>query len=70
MICDNEKCFKRVSKYVGTCKLCNQEFCIKHRLPEQHECKEKEKHNELLREKHYNKLMDYKAVCPKVNPIL
>ena len=32
-------CDKKKAVVVGRCKFCKEEFCLSHRLPEQHQCK-------------------------------
>ena len=54
MRCFYEKCYQKVVLVVGTCRYCENSYCLKHRLPEEHKCKNinecKEKAKEKLTE--------------------
>ena len=39
MRCFYQKCHQKVALVVGTCRYCNSSYCLKHRLPEEHTCK-------------------------------
>ena len=36
--CDEFNCNKKAHKLLGQCGYCNNYYCMKHRLPEQHNC--------------------------------
>jgi predicted nucleic acid binding AN1-type Zn finger protein len=38
-ICTVEECTSRVVRIIGECKYCSSQYCGKHRLPEDHLCK-------------------------------
>lgn len=37
-MCAYTGCRKRAAVVVGSCNYCNHVFCLKHRIPEAHEC--------------------------------
>ena len=36
--CHCDGCSLKVAMIVGHCKYCDNDFCLKHRLPESHDC--------------------------------
>ena len=39
MRCAFENCYHNIVLVVGVCKYCSNSYCLKHRLPEGHKCK-------------------------------
>jgi len=38
MVCSFEECKKKNAFIVGHCSYCSSDYCLAHRLPEQHKC--------------------------------
>jgi len=38
MCCNFDTCKCRIIKMIGHCRFCNNDHCLKHRLPEMHKC--------------------------------
>jgi len=38
MFCKYDSCNNKIIKLIGKCKLCNYEYCVKHRYTEAHNC--------------------------------
>lgn len=36
--CDFQECKRKAAKLVGHCSYCSNEYCLNHRLPENHSC--------------------------------
>lgn len=62
--CNFFECKRKAKPIIGHCSYCKFHFCLKHRLPEQHECKEQEKCNINAKQILSNKLIE-EAVKPK-----
>jgi predicted nucleic acid binding AN1-type Zn finger protein len=54
--CNVIDCKRKSKPIIGHCSYCKFHFCLKHRLPEQHECKEQEICNNKARQDLTNKL--------------
>lgn len=51
MRCFFENCHQKSVLVVGVCKYCNGLHCLKHRLPEEHKCKNMNQCKEEAKEK-------------------
>lgn len=67
--CGIRECNGRVVTLVGDCKWCSSSHCIKHRLPEDHDCPKLQVCKNSAAEANRRKLQEYKAVAPKVENI-
>jgi len=64
--CPIPDCRGRTVLVVGDCRFCKASFCGKHRLPEDHCCKEMETCKQASFDKNKDKLMSEKCVARKV----
>lgn len=51
MRCNYENCYQKSVILVGLCKYCRNSHCLKHRLPEEHKCKNMEECKLVAKEK-------------------
>ena len=47
MVCSAEDCKRKNALLVGHCSYCNLDYCLGHRLPEQHNCSQINKLREI-----------------------
>jgi len=47
MVCSLEECKRKNAFIVGHCSYCGLDYCLVHRLPEQHACKQIHKMREI-----------------------
>lgn len=62
--CNVVECKRKAKPIIGHCSYCKFHFCLKHRLPEQHECKSQDICNNIAKQNLTNKLNE-EAVKPK-----
>lgn len=55
-ICNIDDCKKKAKPIVGHCNYCDNNFCLVHRLPEQHNCEQLQRCNANAKELLTNKL--------------
>lgn len=66
MLCFNDNCSKKIALIIGDCIYCNEQFCLKHRLPESHDCKNKKLCNLSYYEKNKSKLLKNALTSKKI----
>lgn len=58
MSCDFNNCKLKKVNIIGVCNYCHYTFCLKHRLPETHQCKQIENVKKQASELLYKKLVE------------
>jgi predicted nucleic acid binding AN1-type Zn finger protein len=56
--CAKDGCCRRTAIIVGSCKACSKDYCLNHRLYEDHACPKLEEHNQQAKEIQRNRLME------------
>ena len=56
--CSVDGCKTAIAKIVGHCAYCDSNYCLAHRLPEQHTCEQQEKCNITAKDLLTNKLIN------------
>ena len=64
--CGLDECREKIALIIGECKYCENKFCLKHRLPEDHLCVNLSKKKFNDRSKVENKLLSEKCVNIKL----
>lgn len=66
-LCFYEGCKKKINITDIQCNYCNEIYCLKHRLPEQHECRAIIKCKSDAHERNKVKLLDEKIKINKIS---
>ena len=64
--CNYGDCKKHVAHIIGDCVYCVKKFCVKHRLPESHNCHNIELCKRIANDRNSNLLMQSKCVGNKI----
>ena len=64
--CKFAGCKAKTAMIIGDCRFCEASYCGKHRLPEDHACKEISSCRDAAREKNEKLLHDQKCVAAKI----
>lgn len=64
--CHLDGCGSNAALIIGTCNYCKNNFCLKHRLPESHECREIAMCKQRAFEKNAVNLMEGKCIASKI----
>ena len=64
--CSFNECTTRVVRIIGDCKYCSSQYCGKHRLPEDHNCKNIQAVKKRAFEINQSKVLDGECVAKKI----
>ena len=64
--CSYGDCKTKVALVVGDCKYCIKRFCMKHSLPEQHQCHNIELCKRIAIDRNSAELLKFKCVGNKI----
>ena len=64
--CSYGDCKKQVAPVIGACVYCVKNFCIKHRLPESHQCTNIELCKRIANDRNSAELIKCKCVGKKI----